>query len=576
MAPPINPLLQANSPSLESREKEDKAAHQRDVEPQDATRLNSSPSSAELIPPLDRCQSEEGGSGGRVQNFKSMFESRAQQSAEAGDETKDGKGSTPRLQRRYSAADRIKISPKPNIIALGVGVEAVLKAKASNQVKTDSDAVEAKAGDDTKDRKGSTPRLQRSNSADRIRIAQSITERGAVEAALKAIASNQVKTDSDGVAAALKAKAASQVKYDADAVVYHNPLFAPDAVVRDSISYLLSEMAQGKDFNCERAAEELSVCILRFPIKRQFLIDTLIQLRETLEEPKRTARFDRVLILVLERGGNEPFLVQFFTHIKADLRQFASQAASRLSEHPFFPKVFEILSRIIRRELRFQKRDTLFRQPGLSSSLFRDLGAIFCSKELTILKESIEKELINTDSSLLSLDYNTVKEALESKDASFKSLNQSAQEPLIQKELSENAKRFCSFASPLLSQIYDMKISPVFSQLLAMRRRYIINFLKKQQLEANTDLVVLSRPYISEVIYLRFLVPQIVSIGDSKLLESLGREVQCMAKKVLVSLGRVVQCMAKVDPKDDPLYKMLGPLFIEFTPQHCQFIDRIT
>ncbi|HUD01570.1 MAG TPA: hypothetical protein VMR37_04535, partial [Rhabdochlamydiaceae bacterium] len=78
------------------------------------------------------------------------------------------------------------------------------------------------------------------------------------------------------------------------------------------------------------------------------------------------------------------------------------------------------------------------------------------------------------------------------------------------------------------------------------------------------------------VIYLRFLVPQIVSIGDSKLLESLGREVQCMAKKVLVSLGRVVQCMAKVDPKDDPLYKMLGPLFIEFTPQHCQFIDRIT
>ncbi|HUD02367.1 MAG TPA: hypothetical protein VMR37_08550, partial [Rhabdochlamydiaceae bacterium] len=510
------------------REKEDKASHQRDVEPLDATRPISSSASSELIPPLDRCQSVEWGRSRSVKNLKNVFESPAQQSA----------------------------ATKSAVIVIPL-------------------TLSTEAGDDTKDRKGSTPRPQTSNSADRIRISPSIQSRGVgVEAVLKARA-DKVKTDSEGVEVA-KAKAVSRVTYAPDEVVRDNPLFAPDAVVRDSISYLLSEMAQGKDFNCERAAEELSVCILRFPIKRQFLIDTLIQLRETLEEPKRTARFDRVLILVLERGGNEPFLVQFFTHIKADLRQFASQAASRLSEHQFFPKVEKILSRIIRRELRFQKRDTLFRQPGLSSSLFRDLGAIFCSKELTTLKESIEKELINTDPSLLPLDYNTVKEALESKDASFKSLNQSAQEPLIQKELSENAKRFCSFASPLLSQIYDMKISPVFSQLLAMRRRRIINFLKKQQLEANTDLVVLSRPYISEVIYLRFLVPQIVSIGDSKLLESLGREVQCMAKKVLVSLGRVVQCMAKVDPKDDPLYKMLGPLFIEFTPQHCQFIDRIT
>lgn len=506
MASPIKPRSQANFPSLENHQKEDKAADQTDVGSQDAARPISSPASVGLVTALQplhsgRSQSEDNGANGRirsssVKNLKSMFESRAQQ------------------------------SPARNGIVCQIPLSLVSENGGETTVRD------------------LTPRLKRNNSADRIRIAPSIQALGVgVEAVIKARA-DKVKTDLKEVEVAT-------------VVVTLNPLFrnndtrlVTDRAVLAGISYLLSEMDRAIFFfDCEKAAGELSVCILRYPGRRKFLIDTLIQLQETLEDSKRTARFNKVLILLLEKGGNESFLARFFTHPKVDPGQFAAQAASRLSEHKeLFPNVVKILSRIIHHESRFQKRETLFRQFGLSSSLFRELGAIYCSAELNTLKKSIANALMEADPSLLCLDYHMVREALKSD-----------QEQLIQERLAKNAERFIPFASHLLSQIYAMKISPAFSQLLAMRRRQIISFLKEHPSKENEDPVILSRSYICEVICLRFLIPQIGSI-------------EAPNKHLLNPLIKMVQCLANEIEKSD----QLTPLYNDFIHQHCQFIDRIS
>ena len=330
----------------------------------------------------------------------------------------------------------------------------------------------------------------------------------------------------------------------------------PDAEVAARISYLLSDITR-LIFDAKRAAGELSDCILLYPHNRQFLITTLIQLRERLKE-KHVDRFNKVFVLLMVKAENGPFLVQYFKHPKANLESFASTAARRFAKHPdLFPLLCTILSSIMSYELRFQKRETLFRDACLSSALFREFGGIFCSKELEAMKENIAGALKRNDPALLCLDYKRVREALLSKNSA---LEEAEQKPLIETELEKNADRMVDFAFPLLQDIFALQLSPGFCELLALRRRHIVSFLQDHPKEADEKPEFLSRSYISEVICLRFLIPQILSIHPSHI-------------HTLVSLTKVVQCLTTEETfgteKFDPIYKRLSPLFDKLLIPYC-------
>jgi hypothetical protein len=179
------------------------------------------------------------------------------------------------------------------------------------------------------------------------------------------------------------------------------------------------------------------------------------------------------------------------------------------------------------------------------------------------MKKNIAAAIKSVDPTLLSLDYHKVREAVRAKNSFFDALAADEQERTIQAELAGNADRFMNFARPLLLLIYGMKLHPDFCLLLAMRRGHIMSFLQKQQLKANENPADLSRAYISEVICLRILNPQIISIDISN--------------PLLRLLAKVIQSMAKIElfPEETDLFrKMLDPLFRDFLLSHCQFIDR--
>ncbi|MBS0604106.1 MAG: hypothetical protein JSS60_03600 [Verrucomicrobia bacterium] len=355
-------------------------------------------------------------------------------------------------------------------------------------------------------------------------------------------------------------------------IVYLNPLFneprlVPDYVIKASMPYV-SCIPNKIYFDEERAEREISDCIHRYGPRRHVIIQTLIELRDSLTSIRHKNRYDKVLALVLARQGNERFILQYVKNLTVDADLFAAKAIQEFDKQKLEPdQIVDILSRITRCELRTQRRETLFRETCLSSSLCRELGCSLWGRDLKRLSESLSTRIRGIDLSLICLDRLKVIAALKTRIPSFDSIDPQEQEGIIDRELAHNAERFIAFARTILPEIYAMRTPPVFSEMMMKRREHIVRFLAKYPLESNEDPVQLSRVYISEIFCLRIINPLILSCGEST-----------DAKKVLISLTKVVQCLAKETPfgaeKSDPIYEMLNPLFRDFFSMHCEFIDQ--
>lgn len=104
---------------------------------------------------------------------------------------------------------------------------------------------------------------------------------------------------------------------------------------------------------------------------------------------------------------------------------------------------------------------------------------------MQILDNLIAKEFKHYDLYNLDFKRDVIIDRL-SKIPQFKSLGEDQKEALIEAELNKHAIIFGEFASAILGDIYEMKVSGLLADLLTMRRSHIIKFFKEQAMNVKT------------------------------------------------------------------------------------------
>ena len=321
-------------------------------------------------------------------------------------------------------------------------------------------------------------------------------------------------------------------------------------------------------FNDEEAAMELLNFYFHFRDNRGAMIEKMVEVRRELVKVRHINRVDAVLTNLFMRKGSGELIYAYFTSLGEmrhdEMSRFAQYAIAALSKkRDLASKVLERISSITSRELRTQTRDTLFREHNLSSLLCREYGNLLWKEDIQKLCQAVKGAMHQENLTSLSLDYHVVEmELLPGQD--------------IERTLDEHAEHFSVFARAVLPKIFALAPSKDLQTMFTSRRKQIIDFLAthpKPPLAENEDVpekkedpVSASRPYISEILYLRIVNAQLLAIGDSP-----------VQRTVLASLNKVIQCLAKEGKfgkeKQDPIFERLNPLYKKFIKEHRRFVD---
>lgn len=324
---------------------------------------------------------------------------------------------------------------------------------------------------------------------------------------------------------------------------------------------LFSSIATKIYFNETKAASELFGCYRQFPQSRETLIQKMIETRLALSSERHLKRMDAVITMILKHKGGGNFIWKYFTSLeksREEVGRFAENAVRVLSkEKDSSARTLAMIERITRREIKLQKRETLFRENNFSSALCREYGMRLWDKDLSHLSKTIQEALQQTDLASISLDPTIVSQG-----------DETLSPEVLDQKFDEQAQRFSVFARSIISQIFKLNPPEELQKMLTSRRTHIIDYLNTRSLEGE-DVISSSRIFISEILYLRLVNGKLLSIDLSPIPHS-----------ILVSLSKVLQCLAKEAPfgieKQDPVYERLNPLFEEFIKRHRRFVDKFS
>ncbi|MBS0654014.1 MAG: hypothetical protein JSR39_10885 [Verrucomicrobia bacterium] len=320
-------------------------------------------------------------------------------------------------------------------------------------------------------------------------------------------------------------------------------------------------------FHEEEAATQLFNSYCHHRENREAMVQELVELRKGLTKERHINRFQTILTIILKHHGSGPFICNYLKSLREQTQDevalFSQHAIKRLSkEQHSHTLVQACISRITRCELKFQNRDTLFRETNLSSALCREYGNHLWGKHLKELTKAIEHAVPHKDFLSLSLNRDIIISQLNPNPDSENPLSEEA----IEQAIALHIERFMEFARDAIPRIFEYLPPQELQDVLNSRRNRIIHFIKDNPLEEDEDPVSLSRTYISEALYLRLLHPHLITKDHPPALNN-----------VLISLSKVLQCLAKETPfgteKRDPIYERLNPLFAEFIEAHRRFVD---
>ncbi len=360
----------------------------------------------------------------------------------------------------------------------------------------------------------------------------------------------------------------SQVTYKrANSEIFH---WKKKSSTKEKIAYPISsdirEMhlyALGKiQFHPNEAATQLFTSYMHFKENREAMIQSLVEFQKGLPKDWHLERFYTVLTTILNTEGGEELICDYFHFpdqmTSGEVDPFTHYAIGKLSKGKVpSTQILAIISRITAIEIMTQTRETLFREPNLPSAFCRDYGNLLWGKDLKDLVKTIERLLPPKTLPSHSLKYGQAQsllgeEAGRSPDA-------------VEQKLDENAAQFRKFARKAIPKIFELPIPEQVQEMFISRRRQIIDFLSKNPLEKNEDVISASRTYISEVFYLRLVIPHLI-----------GTDAPPLLKDVFISLAKVLQCLADEEPfgeTHDPIYQKLNPLFDKFIKSHRRYID---
>jgi hypothetical protein len=314
-------------------------------------------------------------------------------------------------------------------------------------------------------------------------------------------------------------------------------------------------------FHEKEAAAQLLDSYLHFRDSRGTMIEKMVTVREGLVKVRHLNRLDAVLTNLFMRKRSGELIYDYFKSLGEmrynEMSRFAQYAIAALSKkQDLSSNILKRISSITSRELRTQTRDTLFREHNLSSLLCREYGNLLWREDLQKLCQAVKDAMSQENLSSLSLNYRSVEKELPP-----------GQD--IELILDEHAEQFSVFARTLLPKIFALVPPEILQTMFISRRKQIIDFLAAHPMTppaANEDLVSASRPYISEILYLRIVNAQLIAIDDSP-----------VAGTILSGVSKVLMCLAKETEfgkeKRNPIFERLNPLYEEFIDEHRRFVD---
>lgn len=333
--------------------------------------------------------------------------------------------------------------------------------------------------------------------------------------------------------------------------VYLNPLVSPSVV----------KMKYAPNSDVVRVEEDIFKCFRAYPgnVDRKLAVVLEIQ---SLFEP---AKMNEFLKLMLLRAPYTALIKAYFVKVQKDFDAFAADAIPQLMNTQQALTLSHLCGLYTISDLETEKRSTLFRQTCFSSTLCKEVGRGFWSRELgelngVILGALKQNEMWQRDPFLLCLDRSRAKDILEEQ---LRRMNVGSQNHFVETMLLDHGNHFLKFARAVLPSIFSMKVPALLFGLLKERRAHIMGFLKHG---STGNVVEESRPYIGELVCNRILCPYIITLNPTP-------EVLC----VMISLTKFIQNCASGVPfggnKGDPVYENLNPLFDEFGPMYRNFID---
>ncbi len=324
---------------------------------------------------------------------------------------------------------------------------------------------------------------------------------------------------------------------------------------------LFSSIGTKLYFNEKDAATQLLNSYLHFRDNRETMIEKMAEVRRGLVKVRHINRLDAVLTNLFRCKRSERLIYAYFKALgemrNEEISRFGQFAIAVLSKKKdLSPTILERISSITSRELETETMDTLFREHKLSSVLCREYGNLLWREDIQKLCMAVKEAMSHKNLSSLSLNYDIVEKDLP---------------PLqdIEQTLDEHAEQFSVFARTVLPKIFALVPPKTLQTMFTSRRKQIIDFLAaspNSPFAEDVDPVSASRPYISEILYLRILNPQLIDINDSPL-----------SLTILSGLSKVMMCLAKEskfgNEKRNPIFERLNPLYEEFIEEHHRFVD---
>ena len=358
-----------------------------------------------------------------------------------------------------------------------------------------------------------------------------------------------------------------------------NPLYELNRTSNEKILLIKSNVNAFKKsikeilFNESKSAEKLFNIIQDCSKgkEKKVLIDFLCDIYVDILKTKNRDKLNRVIALTISKSGNEKFFCSLVKDWRIDVNDFAKNVAMEFKKDSNLSPLFlPTLMRVTDYELKSQNPQTLFREQNFSSALCREYAGIVWGDELKQFCSGLSKKLEKIGPLNLCLMTQLIEEHLLKEDPSFKLLNYHLREKQIQKFLHSNLKSFKEFTQSILSEIFDMKISNEIKIMLICRRSQIIKFLSESSLQKNEKLEALSRTYISEVLILRILNPQIISLAQSNGQNPALRNVVINLSKIIQALGNQVPFN---DENEDIVYQAFKDLYEFSIKDFCHFLD---
>ncbi len=325
-------------------------------------------------------------------------------------------------------------------------------------------------------------------------------------------------------------------------------------------------------FNEKKSAKKLFSLIRDYSKEenRKVFIDLICDIYIKTLKTKKIDRLHRVIALTITKHGNEKFFCDLVNNGRIEINEFAKNMAIEFKKDSNISFSFlSILARVTDYELNFQSPQTLFRERNFSSALCREYAIIVWGDELKKFCDGLSNKLEKIGPLKLCLNPQLIQEHLVKEDPSFKTLSSEMCQKQIQSHLQSNVESFKEFTQSIVSEIFNMKISTEIKIMLSWRRSQIIEFLSKSQNNENSK--ERSRTYISEVLILRILNPQIISLSESNHQNPIIRNIVVKLSKIIQALGNQTPCNDEGEIIIDQAFKDLYDCSIE---GFCNFIDQ--